>query len=62
MIVKGGFGEEGGPVRRTGFLKAYSEWSDFIQSMLYTCMEISQWNLFVQLIYANKNSKKGTIY
>jgi hypothetical protein len=25
--------------------------------MLYACMKISQWNLFVQLIYANKNVK-----
>jgi hypothetical protein len=28
---------------------------------LYTCMEISQWNTFAQLIYANKIGKKERV-
>jgi hypothetical protein len=32
--------------------------SEFDQSTLYTKMEISQWNFFVQLIYANKIMRK----
>jgi hypothetical protein len=27
--------------------------SEFDQSILYTCMEISQWNHCVQLMYSN---------
>jgi hypothetical protein len=37
----------------------YFEGGEFDQSTLYACMEISQWNLFVQLTYGNKNKKEG---
>jgi hypothetical protein len=29
-------------------------WDAFDQNTLFACMEISQWNTFVQLIYASK--------
>jgi hypothetical protein len=28
----------------------------FGQSTLYACMEVQQWNLFVQLLYTNKKN------
>jgi hypothetical protein len=33
------------------------QWSEFDQSTLYTCVEISQWHPFIQLINANKKEK-----
>jgi hypothetical protein len=38
-----------------------SNGSEFDPSTLYACMEISQWNPFIQLIYTDKNGKRMEI-
>jgi hypothetical protein len=38
-------------------LRKSNRGGEFDQSTLYTCMEISQLNSFVELIYANKKEK-----
>jgi hypothetical protein len=34
-------------------------WGELDQSTLYACMEVPQWNTFVQLICVNKNQNKN---
>jgi hypothetical protein len=43
----------GGEIRK-------SNTDEYDQSTLYAYMEISQWNPFVQLIYANEKLEAGT--
>jgi hypothetical protein len=41
--------------------KASDRWGELDESTLYAYIEISQWNSFVQLIYANKKWKIYTL-
>jgi hypothetical protein len=35
----------------------YNGWDELVQGTLHTCMELSQWNSFILLMYANSKIK-----
>jgi hypothetical protein len=44
-------------ILKCGRIRKSNQGDEFDQRALYSCMEISQWNYFIQLIYANKKRK-----